>query len=72
MRGVGVLGEVSGTYPAKINPSTIGGILRYNDASATRTTKKIKFNKQSNNFARASHFFVHFFALFARLRRKNG
>ena len=27
--------------------------------------------KQNNNFARASHFFVHFFAVFARLRREN-
>ena len=29
------------------------------------------FNKQNNNFARASHFFAHFFAVFARLRREN-
>ena len=29
------------------------------------------FNKQSNNFARASRFFVHFFPVFARLRREN-
>ena len=70
MHGVGVLREVSWAYPAKINPSTTGGTLRSNDASATRTSKK-NFNKQSNNFARASHFFVHFFALFARLRRNN-
>ena len=28
--------------------------------------KKInRFNKQNNNFARASHFFVHFFPVFA-------
>ena len=30
-----------------------------------------RFNKQNNNFARASHFFVHFFPVFARLRREN-
>ena len=29
------------------------------------------FNKQNNNFTRASHFFVHFFPVFARLRREN-
>ena len=28
-------------------------------------------NKQNNNFASASHFFVHFFAVTARLRREN-
>ena len=28
-------------------------------------------NKQNNSFVRASHFFVHFFAVFARLRREN-
>ena len=29
-----------------------------------------RFNRQNNNFARA-HFFVHFFAVFALLRREN-
>ena len=29
------------------------------------------FNKQNNNLARATRFFVHFFALFAGLRREN-
>ena len=33
--------------------------------------KKNWFNKQNNNFARASRFFVHFFPVFARLRREN-
>ena len=33
--------------------------------------KKKKFKKQNNNFARASHFFVHFFPVFARLRGEN-
>ena len=33
--------------------------------------KYTKFNKQNNNFARASHYFVHFFPVFARLRREN-
>ena len=33
--------------------------------------KNNRFNKQNNNFASASHFFVHFFPVFARLRREN-
>ena len=33
--------------------------------------KKNWFNKQNDNFARASRFFVHFFPVFARLRREN-
>ena len=36
-----------------------------------RQKKAIRFNKQNNNFARASRFFVHFFARFARPRREN-
>ena len=34
-----------------------------------KQTNKQRFRRQ-NNFARASHFFVHFFAIFARLRRE--
>ena len=33
--------------------------------------KSNRFNNQNNNFARASRFFVHFFAVTARLRREN-
>ena len=33
--------------------------------------KNNRFNYQNNNFARATHFFVHFFPVFARLRREN-
>ena len=36
-----------------------------------RQKKTIRFNNQNNNFARASRFFVHFFARFARPRREN-
>ena len=32
--------------------------------------KNERFNRQNNNFARASDFFVHFFPVFARLRRE--
>ena len=33
--------------------------------------KAIGLDRQNNNFARASRFFVHFFAVTARLRRQN-
>ena len=33
--------------------------------------KNNRFNEQNNNFARVSHFFVHFFPVFAELRREN-
>ena len=33
--------------------------------------KAIGLDKQNNNFARASRFFVHFFAVTVRLRREN-
>ena len=44
--------------------------LTLNDATATTTSKQQyeRFNRQNNNFARASQaFFVHFFAVFAPL-----
>ena len=48
------------------------GTLRSNDADGNENVKKNNwFNKQNNNFARASRFFVHFFPVFARLRREN-
>ena len=46
--------------------------LRSNDADGNENVKKNNwFNKQKNNFARASRFFVHFFPVFALLRREN-
>ena len=33
--------------------------------------KSNTFNKQNNNFTRASRFFVHFFAVVTRLQREN-
>ena len=33
--------------------------------------KSNRFNNQNNNFSRASRFFVHFFAVAARLRRES-
>ena len=37
-------------------------------ATATRMAKKKGLDKQNNNFARASRYFVHFIAVTARLR----
>ena len=36
-----------------------------------RESQKNRLNEQNNNFARAPHFFVHFFPVFARLGREN-
>ena len=44
----------------------------FNDEDGKKKVKKkSRFNKQNNNFARASHFFVHFFPVFAPLRLEN-
>ena len=58
----------------RVKPPTVQplGSLRSNDADGNEKVKKNNwFNKQNNNFARAPHFFVHFFPVFARLRREN-
>ena len=59
------------------------GSLSNDDGAATTTgrqrrrggnengKKNNRFIKQNNNFARAAHFFVHFFAITPRLRREN-
>ena len=47
------------------------GTLRFNDAMATKRQKNNWFKKENNNFACALRFFVHFFPVFARLRREN-
>ena len=46
------------------------GSLRNDDVDGNENGKKaIGLDKQNNNFTRASPFFVHFFAVSARLRR---
>ena len=48
------------------------GSLSNNDSDGNENGKKaIGLDWLNNNFARASRFFVHFFAVAARLRRKN-
>ena len=48
------------------------GSLSNDDADGNENGKKaIGLDWQNNNFARASPFFVHFFAVVARLQREN-
>ena len=48
------------------------GSLSNDDGDVNENGKKaIGLDWQNNNFARASRFFVHFFAVTARLRREN-
>ena len=46
--------------------------LSNDDGDVNENVKKaIGLDRQKNNFARASRFFVHFFAVVARLPREN-
>ena len=48
------------------------GSLSNDDGDGNENVKKVMgFIEQNNKFARASHFFVHFFVVTARLRREN-
>ena len=48
------------------------GSLSNDDGDVNENGKKaIGLDKQNNNFARASRFFVHFFAVTVRLQREN-
>ena len=48
------------------------GSFRNDDGGGNENVKKNnRFIKQNLKFARASRFFVHFFAVTARLRREN-
>ena len=47
------------------------GSLRNDDGDGNKNGKKVTdLDKQNNNFARASRFFVHFSAVVARLQRE--
>ena len=41
------------------------------DGDGNENVKKTRFIEQNNKFARASRFFLHFFAVTAPLRREN-
>ena len=48
------------------------GSFSNDDGDGNENVKKSnRFIEQNNKFARASRFFVHFFAVTARLRREN-
>ena len=48
------------------------GSLNNDDGDGNENGKKVMgFDWQNNNFARASRFFVHFFAVAARLQRES-
>ena len=49
---------------------TVGSLSNDNDDGTENGKKAIGLDWQNNNFARASRFFVHFRAFFARLRRE--
>ena len=44
-------------------------MIKAQNGARSQRQKSNRFNSQNNNFARASRFFVHFFADAARLRR---
>ena len=51
---------------------TLIGSLSNDDGDGNENGEKaIGLDKQNNNYSRASRFFVHFFAVVARLRREN-
>ena len=50
--------------------SLVGSLRNDNDEGNENGKKAIGLDKQNNNFARASRFFVHFSAVVARLQRE--
>ena len=48
----------------------IGRLRNDDDDTNENGTKSIGLDKENNNFARATRFFVHFFAAIARLQRE--
>ena len=52
-------------------PTTIGSLSNDDGDVNENSIKAIGLGWQNNNFARPSHFFVHFFAVTAQLRCEN-
>ena len=59
------------TDAAAIVKPLLGGLSNDNGDGNENGKKAIGLDWQNNNFARASRFFVHFFAVTARLPREN-
>ena len=56
----------------KVMPGEVLGSFSNEDGDGNEDVKKaIGLFTQNNNFARATHFFVHFFTVLARPRREN-
>ena len=55
----------------KILTNLIGSLSNDDDDGNENGKKAIGLDWQNNNFARASRFFVHFFAVTARLQRES-
>ena len=54
-----------------VNFSLLGSLSNNNGDVNSNSKKEIGLDLRNNNFECASHFFVHFFAVTAQLRRKN-
>ena len=65
----GSLAHVMVKCPVGCWQRTLGSLHNDDDDSNENGKKAIGLNKQNNNFARASPFFVHFSAIVARLQR---
>ena len=60
---------ISKTYPCIYHDIKT---FRFDDGEGNENVKtKNRLDKKNNNFSRATHFFVHFYDVAARLRRKN-
>ena len=53
-----------------VSEETLGNIQRQ-EGNENAKKKNNRFDKQNNNVAHGSRFFVHFFAVFARLQCEN-
>ena len=53
-----------------VSDTSLGSLSDYDGDGSEDGKKAIGLDWQNNNFARASRFLVHFFALVARLRRE--
>jgi len=59
-----------GVLRRNVRSLTLGSLTNDDGDGNENGTKAIGLDWQNNNFARASRFFAHFFAVTARLRRE--
>ena len=65
-----VLTSLNSRFPKAASYPSIESLRNEDDGSNKNGKKAIGLDKQNNNFARASRFFVHFSAIVARLQRE--